>query len=91
MRERWGLLDKFVFGYSGNLGRVHEFSTVLEAAERLRNDARIAFLMIGGGARLDVRSAVKARGLDSSFRFMPYQEQAMLPHSLSVPDAIGCL
>jgi colanic acid biosynthesis glycosyl transferase WcaI len=88
LRERWGLLGKFVFGYSGNLGRAHDYSTVLEAAERLRNDARIIFLMIGGGNHLyQLRSAVKARGLDNSFRFMPYQEQAMLPFSLAVPDA----
>jgi len=87
LRERWSLLGKFVFGYSGNLGRAHEYSTVLAAAERLRSDARIAFVMIGGGTRFDeLRSAVKTRGLDNSFRFMPYQEQAMLPYSLNVPD-----
>lgn len=88
LRERWGLRGKFVFGYSGNLGHAHEYTTVLGAAERLRGDARIAFLMIGGGSRFEkLRSVVKQRGLDCSFRFIPYQEQAMLPYSLSVPDA----
>src|SRR5208282_608861 len=27
LRRAWGLADKFVFGYSGNLGRAHEFDT----------------------------------------------------------------
>jgi colanic acid biosynthesis glycosyl transferase WcaI len=86
--QAWGLEGKFVLGYSGNLGRVHEFETLLTAAERLRGDTRFAFLMIGGGKRSDeLVRIVKARGLDSSFRFMPYQEQKMLAYSLGVPDA----
>ena len=51
LRREWGLAGKFVFGYSGNLGRAHEFETVLAAAERLRDDPRFVFLMIGGGKR----------------------------------------
>src|ERR1700761_4031311 len=49
LRQAWGLQDKFVFGYSGNLGRAHQFETVLAAAASLRDDSRFVFLMIGGG------------------------------------------
>lgn len=88
LREAWHLSGKFVVGYSGNLGRAHDFETVLAAAERLRNESRIAFLMIGGGKHFeDLAKAVKTRGLENSFRFRPYQERAMLPHSLGVADA----
>jgi len=88
LREEWQLTGKFVVGYSGNLGRAHEFETILAAAERLRNDFRIVFLMIGGGKHFEeLAKAVKARGLENSFRFRPYQERAMLPHSLGVADA----
>jgi colanic acid biosynthesis glycosyl transferase WcaI len=88
LRQAWGLADKFVLGYSGNLGRAHEFETVLAAAKLLRNDPHITFLMIGGGKRFDELSrAVKDQGLASSFRFMPYQEQKMVPYSLAVADA----
>ena len=88
LRQAWGLADKFVFGYSGNLGRAHEFSTVLAAAERLRADPRFVFLMIGGGTRVaELHGIVWERRLDSSFRFMPYQERDQLPYSLGVPDA----
>ena len=87
LRQAWGLQGKFVFGYSGNLGRAHEFDTVLAAAELLREDPRIVFLMIGGGKRFDeLARAVKERALASSFRFMPYQEQRMLTYSLGAPD-----
>ena len=38
LRQAWGLSDKFVVGYSGNLGRTHEFLTMLSVSERFRND-----------------------------------------------------
>jgi colanic acid biosynthesis glycosyl transferase WcaI len=87
LRREWGLDDKFVVGYSGNLGRAHEFETVLGAGERLRNDPRIVFLFIGGGHRMDeLARIVKARGLESTFRCIPYQDRKLLKHSLCVPD-----
>ncbi len=49
LRSKWGFHDEFVFGYSGNLGRAHEFATVLKAAEILRNNSRVIFLFVGGG------------------------------------------
>jgi glycosyltransferase involved in cell wall biosynthesis len=49
LRREWGLADKFVVAHSGNLGRAHDVETVVGAAARLRADAAIAFLFIGGG------------------------------------------
>jgi colanic acid biosynthesis glycosyl transferase WcaI len=87
LREAWQLAGKFVVGYSGNLGRAHDFATVLAAAERLRSEPRIVFLMIGGGKRFeDLVRAVKLRGLERSFQFRTYQDRAMLPYSLGVAD-----
>jgi len=86
-RREWGLEGKFVVGYSGNLGRAHEFHTVLAASQRLRNNANIVFVMIGGGHQLDeLARCVKDRGLDQIFRFIPYQDRASLKYSLCVPD-----
>jgi glycosyltransferase involved in cell wall biosynthesis len=86
LRREWGLHDRFVIGYSGNLGRAHEFDTVLAAAERLRDD-RMVFLFIGGGSKFDeLKRHVDSRGLNHLFRFIPYQERALLKYSLSVAD-----
>jgi len=83
LRREWGLDDKFVVGYSGNLGRAHEFDTVLAAAERLRQDPRFVFLFLGSGHQMDkLVRIVKTRGLDSTFRFLPYQDRALLKYSL---------
>src|SRR5262249_58250922 len=83
LRQAWGLADKFVVGYSGNLGRAHEFETVLSTAERLRGFP-IVFLFVGGGHQFD-RLAQRARQREvRNFQFMPYQDAEALKYSLGV-------
>jgi colanic acid biosynthesis glycosyl transferase WcaI len=87
LRDRWGLGNKFVVGYSGNLGRVHEVETVLAAAERLRDRQDLRFLFIGGGfLYAGLKKALRCRGLDKLAIFMPYQDKTDLSNTLSVPD-----
>lgn len=87
LRADWGLQERFVIGYSGNLGRVHEFETVLGAAGRLREVAQVQFLFIGGGHRLgEVRARAAQLNLPN-VRFLPYQPQAQLARSLGACDA----
>ncbi len=87
LRREWGLEDRFVIGYSGNLGRGHEFETVLAAAELLREDQRLLFLFIGGGKKFaELTQCVRERRLDHLFRFLPYMDRKVLQYSLGVPD-----
>jgi len=86
LRSQHGLGSRFVVGYSGNLGRAHEFSTLLEAATDLKDDSSIVFLMTGGGAGMQALEAeVANRGLDN-FRFLPYQPREQLSDSLGSAD-----
>ena len=85
-RQRHGLGDRFVIGYSGNLGRAHEFDTLLGAARLLRSEPRFAFLITGGGAKADaLRDSVRAEGLES-FYFQPFQPAELLSDSLAAAD-----
>jgi colanic acid biosynthesis glycosyl transferase WcaI len=87
-RESWNLQGKFVVGYSGNLGRAHEYRTILHAAELLAQQGRdeVVFLFIGGGVqRKSLESEVQARGINN-LRFMPYQAREHLSQSLSAAD-----
>lgn len=87
LREAWGLRGKFVVSYSGNLGRAHDFATMLDAAERLRDDPRVVFLVIGGGKLAsELERQAAARGLQASFRFLPYQDRGALKFSLGAAD-----
>ena len=86
LRREWNLQDAFVVGYSGNIGRAHEFDTILGAAEKLKSVANIVFLFIGGGAQRDrIEEEARRRGL-GNIMFKPYQPREQLTLSLSVPD-----
>jgi len=87
LRSAWGLDDKFVVGYSGNLGRAHEYATLLDAANELRGEDVVVFLFIGGGHLMrPLKAEMERRGLTGMFRFQPYQDANILPQSLAVPD-----
>jgi len=63
--EALGLNGRFVVLYLGNMGFGHRFETVIEAAERLREE-RVTFLFIGGGTRWEMVERAKAdRKLDN--------------------------
>jgi glycosyltransferase involved in cell wall biosynthesis len=86
LRSEWQLQDKFVVGYSGNLGRAHEFTTILEAATQLINEPQIVFLLIGSGPqKLWLEAEVNKRHL-TNVLFKPYQPRERLGESLTVPD-----
>lgn len=85
-RERLELAGQFVVGYSGNLGRAHEFGTLLAAARALRDDPGIVFLMTGSGARAgELKRQVEAERL-TSFLFQDYQPAQLLADSLAAAD-----
>jgi colanic acid biosynthesis glycosyl transferase WcaI len=86
LRQQWQLENKFVVGYSGNLGRAHDCDTILAAAERLHAMTNIVFVCIGSGHLMkELAEQVRQRGL-RNFLFLPYQDETMLKFSLGVAD-----
>ena len=86
LRKEWGWDGKFVVAYSGNMGLVHEFDTIIDAATKLDGDDRYLFCFIGGGAReQDVRAEVQRRNL-RNVEFRPFVPQAQLSDTLTAPD-----
>ena len=85
--KAWDLRsDTFVVGYSGNLGRAHDWETIIEAATRLHHRDDIMFLFIGGGKGFEaVRDRVNKHKL-TNVVFKPYQPREKLAESLSVAD-----
>jgi colanic acid biosynthesis glycosyl transferase WcaI len=75
-----GMTPAFLVGYSGNLGRAHEFETILGAMRAL---PEVRFVFIGGGAQFE---AVK-RSAGGNAEFRPYVARERLSESLSSVDA----
>jgi colanic acid biosynthesis glycosyl transferase WcaI len=82
----WGLAGKFVVGYSGNMGRAHEFETLLSAIELTRDEPDLVFLFVGGGKQTAwLKEEAVRRGL-GNIVFQPYQPRAVLARSLGAAD-----
>jgi hypothetical protein len=85
-RTQHGLTGKFVVMYSGNHSPCHSLQTLMEAAERLKDRADIAFCFVGGGSEFArVRSFAQERLLPN-ICCLPYQPMASLGASLSAAD-----
>lgn len=86
LRVDWQLEDRFCVVYSGNFGRVHRFESLVDAADLLRHEEHIRFVLIGEGAALDdIYGDVELRGL-KNVRFEPYQARDQLRYSLGAAD-----
>jgi len=85
-RDKWELDDSFVVMYSGNMGNVHEFDTVLEAAKELKDKEKIKFLFVGEGVKKEyIRECISKYDLNN-FIFKPYQDKEDLIYSLNTAD-----
>jgi lipopolysaccharide/colanic/teichoic acid biosynthesis glycosyltransferase/glycosyltransferase involved in cell wall biosynthesis len=86
LRDEWDLAGRFVLGYSGNLGRVHDAQSLVALMEALKDEPEILTLFIGAGNGYhELRNIFAERGI-ANVRFRPYQPRARLGHSLTAPD-----
>ena len=64
IRQRRGWKDKFILLHTGAMGKVNGLKFVIEAAEKLKDNNDIIFVLIGdGNQKLSLESEVKKRGL----------------------------
>jgi glycosyltransferase involved in cell wall biosynthesis len=82
----YGLGDAFVIGYVGTHGMAHGLVNVLDAADLLRSEERVKFLLVGAGAeRQHLVDEAERRGL-SNVIFMPPQPKDEMPRVWSLSD-----
>lgn len=78
--------ESFVVSFAGVIGRAQGLDAVLGAAEMLRNDLNLLFLIVGDGlekARLEAQA--RSRQL-SNVRFLPMQPRERYPEVLAASD-----
>ena len=66
LRQEWDLIGKFVVGYSGNLGRAHEFDTLIDAIARLEQDPDAVSMALGEAGLMAVSHGPIATSTDIS-------------------------
>ena len=84
LAERWNLGGKFVIGYVGTHGMAHGLGNVLDAADRLRGEADLRFVLVGAGAeRTQLMAMAERRGL-TNVVFIPPQPKEAMPRIWSL-------
>lgn len=85
LREH-GLEGRFLVAYIGTLGMAHGLTTVLEAAERVRDLEDVLFLLIGDGAdRSRLEEELAERGL-TNVRLLGLRPRAEIPRWIATID-----
>lgn len=87
IRQRWQLGDRFVVTYAGALGIANDIPVMLQAAEQLRDDDHIRFLIVGDGKeRAALEAQAQQMGL-SNVLFTGPQPKSEMPAVLAASDA----
>lgn len=89
-REKHSLPGHFIVGYSGNLGRVHEFTTLVSAAQLLRDDPAApacTFRITGSGPQLPAVIAAKGKRRLDNILILPPVLRKELALSLAACQA----
>jgi colanic acid biosynthesis glycosyl transferase WcaI len=86
LRREWGLDDRFVVLYSGNLGRKQGLDLLLDAAALLREDPTVAIVVVGDGGEREALVARAGREGLSNVVFKPLQPLERLSELLATAD-----
>ena len=85
-RQKHVRSNRRVVMFSGNHTVAHPLDTLLAAALRFRDDERLDFLFVGGGAGRPQVEDLAARQGVANIRCLPYQPLELLDYSLAAAD-----
>ena len=84
--QEYGVHNRFMVSYAGNMGVPQGLHTFIEAAYLLRYESNIRFMMIGDGMQRPVlRRRVEALGL-RDFIFLPHQPYSLVSEIYAASD-----
>ena len=96
-KKKYGLEDKFVIMYSGNIGLYYDLENLMKVIEKFKpgtktDDGReVVFAFVGAGSVLDKLVAYQEEKQMENVVFIPYQDKADLIYSLNAGDVHWCV
>ena len=95
-RREYGLDEKFVFMYSGNIGLYYDLEGLIQVIEKFQNaktpDGReVMFAFVGAGSVLDKLKKYQKEHQLEHVVFIPYQDKDKLIFSLNAADVHWCV
>ncbi|MDO6850373.1 glycosyltransferase family 4 protein [Priestia megaterium] len=90
-KAKYGLQDKFIIMYSGNLGLYYDLENLMNVIEKFKDRDDVVFAFIGEGTIRERLVQYKEKNNLQNVRFIPYQDKADLIYSLNAGDVHWCL
>ncbi len=85
-KRKYGLQDKFVIMYSGNIGLYYDLLNIVKVIERFQIQSEVVFAFIGEGSVLDELRDYREKKHLSNVVLIPYQDKSKLIYSLNAGD-----
>ncbi|MHC4640585.1 MAG: glycosyltransferase family 4 protein [Planctomycetota bacterium] len=86
IRKEYGWRDKLVFLHAGAMGKINNLEFVIDAAEKLKNNSHILFVLHGeGGQKPVLQNKVKELGL-TNIEILPSVPKCQLPKVFAAAD-----
>lgn len=83
-KDKYGLNDKFVFMYSGNIGLYYDLENIIKVLANFKDRNDIVFAFVGDGSiKQKLVEFVESNNI-SNIKFIPYQKKEDLIYSLNV-------
>lgn len=85
-KRQYGLEDKFIIMYSGNIGLYYDLLNITKVIKRFQELSQVAFAFIGEGSILEELRGYKEKHKLSNVVLIPYQDKSRLIYSLNAGD-----
>lgn len=90
-KEKYGLQDKFIIMYSGNLGLYYDLENLMNVIEKFKDREDVIFAFVGEGTIRENLVQYKEKNNLQNVIFIPYQDKSDLIYSLNAGDVHWCL
>ena len=95
-KEKYGLTNKFVIMYSGNIGLYYDLEGLIKVIEKFNgvktsDDRDVVFSFIGAGSVLNKLVLYVKEKKMNNVVFIPYQDKDKLIYSLNAADVHWCV
>ncbi|MBU3878774.1 glycosyltransferase family 4 protein [Faecalicatena sp. AGMB00832] len=102
-KKKYGLENKFVIMYSGNLGNYYDLLNIMKVIEKFKpktktppsqqypNGQEVVFVFVGAGGMMQKMMDYKETHRMDNVVFIPYQDKAEIIYSLNAGDVHWCI
>lgn len=90
-KAKYGLQDKFIIMYSGNLGLYYDLENLMGIIEKFKDRKDVVFAFVGEGTIRENLVQYKENHNLHNVKFIPYQDKEDLIYSLNAGDVHWCL